>query len=175
MRPWAHELMIQNGGELMSWSPSLSAALVIIDSPHSSHYFNGKFKILSSKHDHLWDKNTLHGEHLFLVLFCLIKAITLPSFFLSHRLYSRDAHVRNRGLSLTHKYLRVTPKIVVWFEDTLDHNFWIENEFTKYLKESCWKCSNPDFSFKYVANYALAWKISSHLSGWFWRLWALMG
>ena len=27
-RPWAHELTSQAGGELMSWSPSVSAALV---------------------------------------------------------------------------------------------------------------------------------------------------
>ena len=28
-RPWAHELTSQTGGELMSWSPSVSAALAI--------------------------------------------------------------------------------------------------------------------------------------------------
>ena len=28
-RPWAHELMSQTGGEFMSWSPSVSAALVL--------------------------------------------------------------------------------------------------------------------------------------------------
>ena len=27
-RPWAHELTSQMGGELMSWSPSVSAALI---------------------------------------------------------------------------------------------------------------------------------------------------
>ena len=29
-RPWAHELTSQAGGELMSWSPSVSAALLLI-------------------------------------------------------------------------------------------------------------------------------------------------
>ena len=29
--PWAHELTSQTGGELMSWFPSVSAALVLID------------------------------------------------------------------------------------------------------------------------------------------------
>ena len=29
-RPWAHELTSQTGGELMSWSPSVSAALIYI-------------------------------------------------------------------------------------------------------------------------------------------------
>ena len=29
-RPWAHELTSQTGGELMSWSPSVSAALTLI-------------------------------------------------------------------------------------------------------------------------------------------------
>ena len=28
-RPWAHELTSQTGGELMSWSPSVSAALTL--------------------------------------------------------------------------------------------------------------------------------------------------
>ena len=28
-RPWAHELTSQTGGELMSWSPSMSAALIL--------------------------------------------------------------------------------------------------------------------------------------------------
>ena len=32
-RPWAHELTSQTGGELMSWSPSVSAAL--LDVPFS--------------------------------------------------------------------------------------------------------------------------------------------
>ena len=29
-RPWARELTSQTGGELMSWSPSVSAALIYI-------------------------------------------------------------------------------------------------------------------------------------------------
>ena len=34
--------------------------------------------------------------------------------------------------------LKSSSKIVVWIDDTFDHNFSIENDFTKYLKESCW-------------------------------------
>ena len=29
-RPWAHELTSKTGGELMSWSPSVSAALELV-------------------------------------------------------------------------------------------------------------------------------------------------
>ena len=34
------------------------------------------------------------------------------------------------------------PTIVVWIDDTFENNLRIENDFTKYLKESCWLC--PD-------------------------------
>ena len=36
--------------------------------------------------------------------------------------------------------LRVHSEIVVWIYDTFDNNFEIKNDFTKYLKESCWLC-----------------------------------
>ena len=39
---------------------------------------------------------------------------------------------------LTHQYLRVPSEIVVWIKDTFGDNFWIEDDFTKYFKESCW-------------------------------------
>ena len=39
---------------------------------------------------------------------------------------------------LTHQYLSVPPEIVVWIEYTFDDNSWKENDFAKYLKESCW-------------------------------------
>ena len=38
---------------------------------------------------------------------------------------------------LIHQYLGAPQKIVFWSHDTFDHNFDIENGFTKYLKESC--------------------------------------
>ena len=38
---------------------------------------------------------------------------------------------------LTHLCLRVPTENVVWILDTFDNNFWIENDLTKYLKESC--------------------------------------
>ena len=65
--------------------------------------------------------------------------------------------------------------IVVWIENTFDDNFWIKNGFTKYLKEIYWWCSDLHFSFKYFANYALAWEISSKLARWFRPLWTLIG
>ena len=34
--------------------------------------------------------------------------------------------------------LKSSSRNVVWFDNTLDKNFSIENDFTKYLKESCW-------------------------------------
>ena len=33
-------------------------------------------------------------------------------------------------------------QIIVLIYDTLDYKFWIENNFTKYLKESCWLSSD---------------------------------
>ena len=55
--------------------------------------------------------------------------------------------------------------------DTLGNNFWIKNDFTKYLK-NCFKSSNLYLPFKYFPNYAFGWKILSKLSGDFWLLWA---
>ena len=52
--------------------------------------------------------------------------------------------------------LKKSSKIVVWIDDTFDHNIWIENDITKYLKESCWQWSNQNFSIKYFSNCALA-------------------
>ena len=34
--------------------------------------------------------------------------------------------------------LRVPLEIVVCNEDTFDNNFWIQNDSTKFLKDSCW-------------------------------------
>ena len=34
----------------------------------------------------------------------------------------------------------VPPGIVVWNYNTFDNIFVIEDDFTKYLKESCWLC-----------------------------------
>ena len=34
-RPWAHELTSQTGCELMSWSPSVSAALTVMNESYS--------------------------------------------------------------------------------------------------------------------------------------------
>ena len=34
-------------------------------------------------------------------------------------------------------FLKVHPEIVVLIDDTFDGNFLNENDFTKYLKESC--------------------------------------
>ena len=53
----------------------------------------------------------------------------------------------------------VTLAIVVFISDTFDNNFGVKNDSTKYLKESCWYCSEKYFSFKYVPKYAFAWKI----------------
>ena len=44
----------------------------------------------------------------------------------------------------------------VWIYDTIDSNSEIKNNFTKYLKESCWKCSDLHISCKYFLNYAFA-------------------
>ena len=74
----------------------------------------------------------------------------------------------NPGLKgLTHSTLRVSPEIVVWIFNTFDKNFGIKNDFTKYLKESCWLCSDPHFSFKYFSKNAFAWKILPKLSCYF--------
>ena len=37
--------------------------------------------------------------------------------------------------------LKNSLKIVVWNFDTFDNNIGLKNNFTKELKESCWKCS----------------------------------
>ena len=39
---------------------------------------------------------------------------------------------------LIHSCLRVTLQSVVWIFDTFDKNLEMKNDFTKYLKESCW-------------------------------------
>ena len=41
-RPWAHELTSQTSGELMSWSPSVSAALVKSKQQNTSKSVQGK-------------------------------------------------------------------------------------------------------------------------------------
>ena len=38
--------------------------------------------------------------------------------------------------------LRVTLEIVFCIYETFHNNFEIKNDFTKYLKESCWLCSD---------------------------------
>ena len=38
---------------------------------------------------------------------------------------------------LTHLCLGVPPAIIVWNNDTFNYNYRIENDFTKYFKESC--------------------------------------
>ena len=47
----------------------------------------------------------------------------------------RDQNIEKHYL--THSYFRVPPESVLWTYDTFDHNFKIENGFTKYLKEIC--------------------------------------
>ena len=77
--------------------------------------------------------------------------------------------------TITHSSLRVPREIVVWIYDAFDDIFEIEDDFTKYLKESCWYYSDEHFSFKYFPKQAFARKISSKLSGRFWMRKALMG
>ena len=75
---------------------------------------------------------------------------------------------------LTYIYFRASPEMVVRITDTFDNNFEIENGFTKYLKESCRKCSEWHFSIKYFPNFAFVCKILKLLD-FFWTLWASMG
>ena len=56
--------------------------------------------------------------------------------------------------------------------DTFDHNFWIQNDFTKYFKKSHCYYSEYHSSSKYFSNLAFACKISSKLSGCIWLMWA---
>ena len=44
--------------------------------------------------------------------------------------------------SMFNIYTRVPLKIDIWICDTFDRNIEVENGFTKYLKESCWQCSD---------------------------------
>ena len=44
-------------------------------------------------------------------------------------------------------------KVVVCVFDTIDNNLKIKNAFRKYLKETCWKCSDEHFPFKYFPKY----------------------
>ena len=44
---------------------------------------------------------------------------------------------RLRGPVLTHQYLKVPLKIVVWIFGTFDNNLEIKIGFTKYLKKNC--------------------------------------
>ena len=39
-------------------------------------------------------------------------------------------------------FLKVSRKIVVCIYHTFDYNSGIKNDFTKYLKEISWQCSN---------------------------------
>ena len=50
-RPWAHELTSQTGGELMSWSPSVSAALILTRNPVFDHYFLSKGFSMACQND----------------------------------------------------------------------------------------------------------------------------
>ena len=56
-------------------------------------------------------------------------------------------------------FIGVPPAIVVWIYDTFYNNFRIENDFTKYLMESCLQCSDEHFSFRYSSTCAFACKI----------------
>ena len=61
-------------------------------------------------------------------------------------------------------------EIVVCIYDTFDYNFRIKSHFTKYLKESCWECSDEHFSINFFPKYAFACNISSELAVHFWFL-----
>ena len=82
---------------------------------------------------------------------------------------------KTKVFSLSHWYLEEPPEIVFWIKVTFDYSLRIEKNFTQYLKESCWYCSDQYFSIKYFPNSAFACNISSKLSGCFWLLWVLMG
>ena len=60
-------------------------------------------------------------------------------------------------------------KNVVCVFDTFDNNLEIKNAFRKYLKETCEKCLDKHFHFKYFPKYASRWNISPQLSGCFGR------
>ena len=60
--------------------------------------------------------------------------------------------------TLTLSYLRVPLEIFIWTWHIFGNNFRINNDFTKYLKESCWKCSDEDFSNTYFPNFAFTKK-----------------
>ena len=44
----------------------------------------------------------------------------------------------------------------VWIYNTYDSNFGIENDFTNYLKETCWYYLDKCFSFNFFLKYAFA-------------------
>ena len=48
--------------------------------------------------------------------------------------------------------IRVPPSIVVWIYYTFENNFGIDNDFTKYLRESCWFCRCNIFSSNIIFN-----------------------
>ena len=50
-RPWAHELTSETGGELMSWSPSVSAALILTQAV-VRYLFDCQAKLGFSEEDH---------------------------------------------------------------------------------------------------------------------------
>ena len=59
--------------------------------------------------------------------------------------------------------LKSSSKIDVCIYHSFDNNFGIDDDFTEYLKESCWYRSNWHFSIKYFHNYAFSCKLASNL------------
>ena len=52
--------------------------------------------------------------------------------------YVHSGVLYSAGKVLTHECLKILLEIVVWTYDSFDYNFGLENDFTKYMKESCW-------------------------------------
>ena len=65
---------------------------------------------------------------------------------------------------LTHLYLEIFLKNVVWTCQTFENNFGMKHKFAKYFKESCRQNSDELFLFKYFLNIAFVREISSKLS-----------
>ena len=49
--------------------------------------------------------------------------------------------------------------MLTYFLDIFDNNKGIQNNFTNYLEESCWYCSDKHFSFKPFLKFSFSRKI----------------
>ena len=76
---------------------------------------------------------------------------TLLELFVFKKIYYLEDHNFN-----TTGRSRVYSDVVAWILISLDNNSRIENDFTKYLKESYCLCSDQYFSIKYFLNEAFA-------------------